>query len=66
MCECRSGGETTAASHSRDSLRLGGEEKRQRQWAELVCLKCVHVLYDYGDEEQCFHSYRHLQAKVTL
>ena len=37
----RSGGETTAASHSGDSLGLGGEEKRQSEWAQLGYLICV-------------------------
>ena len=40
----RSGGETTAASQSRNS-RLGGEEKRQCEWAELGCL--IQYVYKY-------------------
>src|SRR4029434_3224573 len=40
VCVCRSGGETTAASHSGES-RLGGEEKRQSECV-FVCV-CVGV-----------------------
>ena len=49
----RSGGETTAANPQRRQSRLGGEEKRQSEWAELGCLICVHVLNGHSDEEQC-------------
>ena len=42
--------------------RIGGEEKRQSKWTELVCLICVHVITGYGDEEQCCHSHQHLQV----
>ena len=44
----RSGGETTAASHSRDSL---DQEVKKRDK--------VQVLNGYGDVEQCFHSHQH-------
>ena len=50
----------------RRQYRLGGHEKRQSEWAELGCLICVYVLNGYGDEEQCFLSHQHLQAKVTI
>ena len=40
----RSGEETTEASPSRNS-RLGGEEKRQCEWAELGCL--IQYVYKY-------------------
>ena len=51
----RSGGETTAASHSEDSL------------VHRVQLPiCVYVLNGYSDDEQCFHSHLHFRAKVTL
>ena len=46
--------------------RIGGEEKRQSKWTELVCLICVHVITGYGDEEQCCHSHQHLQVKILL
>ena len=51
----RSGGETTAASHSEDSLV---------QRVQLPI--CVYVLNGFGDEEQSFHNHQYLRAKVTL
>ena len=41
----RSGGETTAALQSRDSLAYEGKEKRQSEWAELGCLIVYKYLY---------------------
>ena len=64
VSSCRSAGETTAASHSGDSQsRLEGEVKRQSEWVELGYLKCVYELNGHGDEEQCFHSHRHLGSR---
>src|SRR4029434_2066550 len=48
VCVCRSGGETTAASHSEDSLAH-----------RVRLLICVYVLNGYGDEEPFLHSRRH-------
>ena len=39
--------------------RVEGEEKRQNEWTELSCLIYAYVIIGYGDEEQCYHSYKH-------
>ena len=51
----RSGGETTAASHSEDNLVCR---------VQLPIF--VYVFNGYGDEEQRFHSHQYLRAKGML
>ena len=59
----RSGGETTVASHSGDSLDKEGKIETKRV-CRVGCLICVFVLNEYGGEEQCFHS--HLSKGHTI
>ena len=65
-----SGGKTAAATAARsgeEELEQEEEGKnRDRKWPGLGCFTWAYVVTGYGDEEQCYQSHWHLQAKVLL